>query len=178
MSRSLNVNVAPGSRSVGLSLVCARPRPVPCTPSNEPGPQTLHAMLRLIVPIGRFSIIELAFCPRCRMTRLRPISWLPRISMGLTIAQLSERLRCAECGGQLQSVKPWRMEDVIGMWGTQDDGPPRRMSPCSEIIGFGSSVGFNLGYCAMHPKQDMGQQIGDRIFRLAVTKAPHGSAWN
>ena len=97
---------------------------------------------------------------------------------GLTIAQLSERLRCAECGGQLQSVKPWRMEDVIGMWGTQDDGPPRRMSPCSEIIGFGSSVGFNLGYCAMHPKQDMGQQIGDRIFRLAVTKAPHGSAWN
>ena len=40
------------------------------------------------------------YCPRCRMTRLRPISWLPRISMGLTIAQLSARLRCAECGGQ------------------------------------------------------------------------------
>ena len=39
MPRSLNVNVAPGSRSVGLSLGCARPRPVPCTPSNEPGPQ-------------------------------------------------------------------------------------------------------------------------------------------
>ena len=39
MSRSLNVNVAPGSRSVGSSLGCARPRPVPCTPSNEPGPQ-------------------------------------------------------------------------------------------------------------------------------------------
>jgi ribosomal protein L34E len=38
------------------------------------------------------------------------MSWLPRISMGLTIAQLSERLRCAECGGQLHSVKPWRME--------------------------------------------------------------------
>ena len=33
---------------------------------------------------------------------------------GLTIAQLSERLRCAECGGQLHSVKPWRMEDVLG----------------------------------------------------------------
>jgi len=54
------------------------------------------------------------YCPRCRVTRLRPMNWLPRISMGLTIAQLSERLRCAECGGQLQSVKPWRMEDVIG----------------------------------------------------------------
>ena len=42
------------------------------------------------------------------------MSWLPRISMGLTIAQLSARLRCAECGGQLHSVKPWRMEDVLG----------------------------------------------------------------
>ena len=28
------------------------------------------------------------YCSRCRMMRLRPISWLPRISMGLTIAQL------------------------------------------------------------------------------------------
>ena len=53
-------------------------------------------------------------CPRCRMIRLRPISWLPRISLGLTIAQLSARLRCAECGGQVHSVKPWRLEDVIG----------------------------------------------------------------
>ena len=42
------------------------------------------------------------------------MSWLPRISMGLTIAQLSERLRCAECAGQLHSVKPWRIEDVLG----------------------------------------------------------------
>jgi hypothetical protein len=30
--------------------------------------------------------------------------------MGLTIAQLSARLRCADCGGPLRSVKPWRME--------------------------------------------------------------------
>ncbi len=28
------------------------------------------------------------------------MGWLPRISMGLTIAQLSERLRCAECGAR------------------------------------------------------------------------------
>ena len=45
------------------------------------------------------------------MTRLRPISWLPRISLGLTIAQLSERLR-AELAGEVDSVKPggdWRM---------------------------------------------------------------------
>ena len=53
-------------------------------------------------------------CPRCRAIRLRPISWLPRISLGLTIAQLSARLRCAECGGQLHSVKPWRLEEVLG----------------------------------------------------------------
>ena len=49
-----------------------------------------------------------------RVIRLRPISWLPRMSLGLNIAQLSARLRCAKCGGQLRSVKPWRMEDVRG----------------------------------------------------------------
>src|SRR5262245_7963909 len=48
------------------------------------------------------------YCARCRASRLRPISWLPRISMGLTIAQLSARVRCAECGGQLHSV-PWML---------------------------------------------------------------------
>jgi hypothetical protein len=55
------------------------------------------------------------FCPRCRMIRLRPISFLPRISLGLTIAQLSARLRCAECGGPLHSVKPWRPTNATGM---------------------------------------------------------------
>ena len=25
-----------------------------------------------------------------------------------------KRLRCAECGGQLHSVKPWRLEGVLG----------------------------------------------------------------
>jgi len=39
-----------------------------------------------------FTHIE-CHCPRCRVTRLRPMNWLPRISMGLTIAQLSEQLR-------------------------------------------------------------------------------------
>jgi hypothetical protein len=53
-------------------------------------------------------------CPRCRATRLRPTPWLPRISLGLTIAQLSARLRCAECGGPLHSVRPWRVEDLLG----------------------------------------------------------------
>ena len=38
------------------------------------------------------------YCPRCRMTRLRPISWHPHISLGLTIAPLSARLRCPEGG--------------------------------------------------------------------------------
>jgi hypothetical protein len=53
-------------------------------------------------------------CPRCRRIRIRPLEWLPRISMGLTLAQLSERLRCADCGGPLQSVKPWRQADMLG----------------------------------------------------------------
>jgi hypothetical protein len=41
------------------------------------------------------------FCPRCRMIRLRPISWLPRISMGLTIAQLSAPLCGVPWAGSL-----------------------------------------------------------------------------
>ena len=53
-------------------------------------------------------------CPHVRAGPFPFSSRLPRISMGLTIAQLSARLRCAECGGQLHSVKPWRLEDVLG----------------------------------------------------------------
>lgn len=34
--------------------------------------------------------------------------------MGLTIAQLSARLRCAECAGELHSIKPWRLSDMLG----------------------------------------------------------------
>jgi phage FluMu protein Com len=53
-------------------------------------------------------------CPRCRVIRQRPISHLPKISMGLTLAQLSIRLRCATCGGPLQSIKPWKQADMLG----------------------------------------------------------------
>jgi hypothetical protein len=50
------------------------------------------------------------FCPRFRVI----MSWLPRISMGLTLDALARRLHCAECGGPLQSVKPWRQSDMLG----------------------------------------------------------------
>jgi hypothetical protein len=72
----------------------------------------LHATIEDFAAEG-YTHVE-CFCPRCRVIMLRPTSWLPKISMGLTLAQLSTRLRCAECGGPLQSVKRWRMEDVIG----------------------------------------------------------------
>jgi phage FluMu protein Com len=78
----------------------------------------LHATLVDFAAEG-FTHIE-CHCPRCRITTLRPFSWLPRISMSLTIAQLSTRLRCADCGGPLHSVKPWRLADVfakpLGRW--------------------------------------------------------------
>jgi phage FluMu protein Com len=54
------------------------------------------------------------FCPRCRVIRLRPMSWLPRISMGLTLDALARRLRCAECGGPLLLIKPRGQADVLG----------------------------------------------------------------
>jgi hypothetical protein len=74
--------------------------------------EPLHATIEEFAADG-YTHVE-CFCPRCRVIRLRPMSWLPRISMGLTLAQLSQRLRCAECGGPLQSVKPWRQEDILG----------------------------------------------------------------
>jgi hypothetical protein len=57
----------------------------------------LHATIKEFFADG-YTHVE-CYCPRCRAIRLRPITYLPRISMGLTIAQLSARLRCAECGG-------------------------------------------------------------------------------
>jgi hypothetical protein len=72
---------------------------------------TLHATIEEFAAEG-FTHVE-CYCPRCRVIRLRPISWLPRISMGLTIAQRSARLQCAECGGQVHSVKP-QMQDMFG----------------------------------------------------------------
>ena len=72
----------------------------------------LHATIEEFAADG-YTHIE-CYCPRCRVIGQRPISWLPRISLGLTIAQLSARLRCRDCGGPLHSVKPWRMEDVLG----------------------------------------------------------------
>jgi hypothetical protein len=53
------------------------------------------------------------YCQRCRAIRLRPINYLPRISMGLTRPAFSKaalfRVRWA---GLLR--KPWRVDDVIG----------------------------------------------------------------
>ena len=49
----------------------------------------LHTTIEEFVADG-YTHVE-CFCPRCRVIRLRPMSWLPKISMGLTIAQLSER---------------------------------------------------------------------------------------
>ena len=71
----------------------------------------LHATIEEFAVDG-YTHVE-CFCPRCRVTRLRPMSWLPKISMDLTLAQLLARLRCAEWGGPLLSVKPWRQADML-----------------------------------------------------------------
>ena len=72
----------------------------------------LHATIEDFAAEG-YSHIE-ANCPRCRVIRLRAIDQLPKISMGLTFDALARRLRCAECGGTLLSVKPWRQTDASG----------------------------------------------------------------
>jgi hypothetical protein len=72
----------------------------------------LHATIEEFAAEG-YRHIE-ADCPRCRVVRLRPISHLSKISKGLTLDALARRLSCAECGGPLQSVKPWRQADGLG----------------------------------------------------------------
>src|SRR4029079_640326 len=62
----------------------------------------LHASIEEFAADG-YTHVE-CYCPRCRMTRLRPISWLPRISLGLTLAQLSARLR----EGRRRDFAAWR----------------------------------------------------------------------
>jgi len=66
----------------------------------------LHATIEEFAAKG-YTYVEV-FCPRCKVPRLCPIEWLPKISLGLTIAHVSERLRCAEWGGPLRSIKTWR----------------------------------------------------------------------
>jgi phage FluMu protein Com len=72
----------------------------------------LHATIEEFAADG-YTHVE-CFCPRCRVIRLRPMSWLPKISMGLTLDARAQRLRCAECSGPLLSVKLWRQADVLG----------------------------------------------------------------
>jgi hypothetical protein len=67
-----------------------------------------------------------------------------------------------------ESCKAWASsqdEDAIWMWGTQEDGTTsevvalqRLTASClgeepPEIVGFGSSVGFDDAYCEKHPQQ-------------------------
>ena len=67
----------------------------------------LHATIEEFEAEG-YTHIE-CHCRRCRVIRLRPMNWLPHISMGLTLAQLSERaslrrLREARSVGQALAI--------------------------------------------------------------------------
>jgi hypothetical protein len=76
--------------------------PVPsATVISASGMNPLYATIEEFAADG-YTHVE-CFCPRCRVIRLRPMSSLPKISMGLTLDQLSQRLRCAECSGQFGS---------------------------------------------------------------------------
>jgi len=84
--------------------------------------------------------------------------------MGLTIAQLSERLPCAECGGQLHSVKPWRMVDVLGKplgrrgWSKNQRPPAANLSSASQSI--------SVAVCV--PAVPWGRERSSRIVSLAT----------
>ena len=89
-------------------------------------PSPLQASIEEFAADG-YTHVE-CFCPRCRVIRLRPMSWLPKISMGLTLDQLSQRLRCAECGGSLQNNRPERGSD-----NGPTMPPPPRVKPSPNL---------------------------------------------
>ena len=62
----------------------------------------LHATFEELAAAG-YTHIE-ANCPRCRIRRLRPMSWLFKISMGLTLDVLARRLRRAVLSAEASSV--------------------------------------------------------------------------
>ena len=80
----------------------------------------LHATIEAFAADG-YTHVE-CFCPRCRMARLRPIGWLPRISMGLTIAQLSERSGALSAAVHCtrSSRGEWKTFQA-SRWGAEDD---------------------------------------------------------
>jgi hypothetical protein len=53
------------------------------------------------------------YCPRCRAIRLRPISYLPGISMGLTIAHLCTPGPKASAGPVAQPVSEHPQNDRL-----------------------------------------------------------------
>jgi hypothetical protein len=68
------------------------------------------------------------------------MSWLPKISMGLTLDALAQRLRCAECGGPLLSVKPWRQGDEFGKRGQSLVSDSLRLQRSSMSVHLRSQV--------------------------------------
>ena len=109
MSRSLNVNVGPGSRRVGFSLGCARPRPLPCTPAMSRGRN-----LGVISPIRSDSDIASSENLCRARTLLRVVVpcdhflWLgsPGRSTlaGASYAGHGSSVLCSRCGGAAQSA--------------------------------------------------------------------------
>jgi hypothetical protein len=110
-------------------------------------------------------------CSRRRMTRIRPVGWLPKISMRLTLDQLSRRLRCAECGGALQSMTPWRQANELG----KPQGVTKLKAPfgvwfsglCIRLVGPSPLYNGNLGgnHCRPRSKRIMpvGFQLDSRV---------------
>ena len=74
----------------------------------------LHATIEEFAAEG-YTYVE-DNCPRCRVIRLRAMSDLPRISMGLTLDALARRLRCSSaevrCCRSNRGVRPMRAAEL------------------------------------------------------------------
>ena len=98
--------------------------------------EPLHATIEEFAADGS-THIEF-FCPRCRMIRLRPLSWLPRISMGLTIAHFHVASMCGvrRSGYTWSSRGEWKTcwASVDGGYKVHGNAPLYRMLRTASLV--------------------------------------------
>ena len=93
----------------------------------------LHATIEEFAADG-YTHIE-CFCPRCRVIRLRPMSWLPRISMDSRSMHSLADYGAPSAAARCKSVMPWRQADVLGKpEGREDSGLPLRCCPMVTVF--------------------------------------------
>jgi hypothetical protein len=73
---------------------------------------SLHATIEEFAAKG-FTHVE-CYCPRCRMIRLRPITWLPRISSGSPSRSFQHGCAVQSAAVKCNRLSRGEVEEVLG----------------------------------------------------------------